>query len=157
MRSRPKVILIVIIIGAVGFSIFLGLAQTQLIFVPYLTTTSIHFEGLQDTYVVNGSMDYIIYLRGYGSNCIAFEAGIFREKDQPSSEEERVAYYSQTQDCRKIDISQGQYNYTKSFSYSGNTVLGEPGNYRVDVNVLDQGTGRTYSEKRSFIVEEQST
>lgn len=151
MRSMSIIIIIIVVAG--GFAIFLGLAQTQSIFVPYFTRTSIEFEGLQKAYPVNGSMDYVISIKGYGSNCIALEAGIFRE-DSASSEEERVAYYSQIQDCRKIEISQGQYNYTKSFSYSGSTVLGEPGNYRVDISILDQVTGQKYNERSSFIVEE---
>jgi len=135
--------------AAVAFGAFVALAQAHAIFVPYFTPTRIEFESLEDQYPVNGSMSYSICLKGYGSNCIAFEAGIFRE-DGP--DEERVAYYSQVQDCRIIDVSQGPYNYTRSFSYSGDTVLGKPGDYMVDVDVLDQETGQKYAETRSFIV-----
>jgi hypothetical protein len=138
--------------AALAFGIFVGLAQTQTIFVPYFTPTSIEFEGLQERYPVNSSMSYSISLKGYGSNCIAFEAEVLREDSSLPRGEERVAYYSQTQDCRKIDIAQSQYNYTKSFSYSGDTVLGKPGSYRVDVSVFDQITKQDRAESRSFIV-----
>lgn len=134
---------------AVAFGAFVALAQAHAIFVPYFTPARIEFEGLEDRYPVNGSMSYSVSLKGYGSNCIAFDAGIFRE-DRPN--EERVAYYSQTQDCRTIDVSQGHYNYTRSFSYRGDTVLGKPGDYRVDVNAFDQITGQKYAESRPFIV-----
>jgi hypothetical protein len=138
--------------SALAFGIFVGLAQTQDIFVHYFTPTSIEFEGLQDRYPMNGSMSYSISLKGYGSNCITFEAEVLREDSSLPQGEERVAYYSQIQDCRKIDIALSQYNYTKSFSYSGHTVLGKPGDYRVDVTMSDQVTKQNYTENRLFTV-----
>jgi hypothetical protein len=147
--KRSVVIVAAAAAAAVAFGAFVALAQAHAILVPYFTPARIEFEGLEDRYPVNGSMSYSVSLKGYGSNCIAFDAGIFRE-DRPN--EERVAYYSQTQDCRTIEVSQGHYNCTRSFSYRGDTVLGKPGEYRVDVNVLDQITRQKYTESRPFTV-----
>ena len=146
---------IAIIAGATiasAFGIFIAIAQAQLVFVPFFTPTRIEIKGLESQVPANGSMAYTISLKGYGSNCIAFESGIFRENDSLPQGEERVAYFGQKQDCRVIAISQGQYNYTKSFSYTGSAVLGKSGDYRVEVEVIDQITGQNYSERRSFSV-----
>lgn len=137
---------------AAAFGIFIAIAQVQVLFVPFFTPTRFEFQGLEGQYPVNGSMAYTIYLKGYGSNCIEFEAAIFREDGSLPQGEERVAYFGQKQDCREIDISQGRYNYTKSFSYGGNAVLGKPGDYRLEVAVFDQITEQNYYEIRSFIV-----
>jgi hypothetical protein len=140
---------------AVTFVAFVALAQAHAIFVPYFTPARIEFEGLEDRYPVNGSIGYTISLKGYGSNCVAFEAGIFREGG--SSEEERVVYYNQIQDCRKIEVSQGPYNHTRNFTYAGQNILSMPGDYRIEVNMLDQTTGQNYHETRSFTVVEDSS
>lgn len=136
--------------AAVAVGIFVSMAQAQAIFVPYLTPTRIEFSGLESEYPVNGTMNYSLSLTGYGSNCIDFQAQVIREPDK-----ERVAYFAEVQDCRKIEIAHGAYNYTKSFTYGGSTVLGVAGSYQVQVNVHDQITGQNHSEVRSFIVEEQ--
>jgi hypothetical protein len=153
-----KSFIIVVAPAAVAvFGLFIALAQAQVIFVPYFTPARIEFQGLEDQYFANGSMSYTISLKGYGSNCVALEAGIFRQDDSLLEGEERVTYFSQKQDCRIIDISQGSYNYTKSFSYSGNTVLGKPGDYQVKVTVVDQISKEKHTEKRSFVVSEDSS
>jgi hypothetical protein len=142
--------------GAIAaFGVFVALAQAQAIFVSYFTLTHIEFEGLEDQYPVNGSMVYTISLKGYGSNCIAFEAEMLREDPSILGGEEKVAYFKQIQDCRKINISHGPYNYSKDFSYGGNAVLGKPGDYRVEVTVLDQITGQKYVDTHSFGVKEE--
>jgi hypothetical protein len=138
--------------ATIAFGAFVAMAYAQVIFVPYFTPTRIEFEGLEDRYPVNGSISFSISLKGYGSNCIQFETQILRE-DSSLRESEKVVYYDQTQDCRKIDIVQGQYNYTKSFSYSGPTVLGKPGYYEVSVTVFDQITKQEIDQKSAFIVE----
>ena len=97
-------------------------------------------------------MTYTVSLKGYGSNCIGFTAQTVRKEDSLPKGEERVAYFSKTDDCRKISISQGAYNYSQSFSYSGNVVLGYPGDYRVEVAVYDEITGQNYREMRAFTV-----
>jgi hypothetical protein len=137
--------------AAVAFGVFVALAQTQAIHVPYFTPTKIEFRGLEEQYPVNGSMNYEISLKGFGSNCIAFEAEMVREDG------ERAAYYNQIQDCRTIEISEGPYNYTRSFSYIGDVVLGEPGSYHVNVRASDQITGQQSISSQSFIVVEEST
>lgn len=135
--------------AAVSVGIFVAMAQAQAIFVPYLTPTRIEFSGLESEYPVNGTMNYSISLRGYGSNCIDFKAEVIREMDN-----ERVAYFEQVQDCRKIETAYGAYNYTKSFSYTGSTVLEVAGSYQILVNVHDQITNQNHSEMRPFIVVE---
>ena len=96
-------------------------------------------------------MNYEISLKGYGSNCIAFEAEMVRGLS------EQAAYYSQVQDCRKVEISEGSYNYAKSFAYSGPVVLGKPGKYQINVDVFDQITRQNHTDTRSFIVVEDFT
>jgi len=123
-----------------------------LIFLPYFTPAKIEFQGLQDEYPVNGSMTYTVSLKGYGSNCIGFTAQTVRKEDSLPKGEERVAYFSKTDDCRKISISQGPYNYSQSFSYSGHVVLGHPGDYRVEVAVFDEITKQNSMAVRSFKV-----
>jgi hypothetical protein len=132
--------------AAIAFGIFVAMAQAQAIYVPYFTPTKIEFQDLEGQYPLNGSMNYEISLKGYGSNCIAFEAEMVR------GDGERAAYYNQIQDCRTIEISEGPYNYTRSFSYSGDVVLGEPGSYQVNVRASDQITGQQYASSQSFIV-----
>jgi hypothetical protein len=138
--------------STVVFALFFALAQAQLIFLPYFTPTKIEFHGLEDQYPVNGSMTYTISLKGYGSNCIGFTAQTLRKESSLPGGEERVAYFSKTDDCRKISISQGAYNYTRNFSYSGDAVLGEPGDYRIEVEVFDQVTQQNLSDMRAFKV-----
>jgi hypothetical protein len=137
--------------AAVAVGVFVALAQSHAISVPYLTPARIEFEGLNDLYPVNGSMDYSVSVRGHGSNCLDFQASVIREPD------ERVAYFGEVQDCRKIEIAEDPYNYTKSFSYTGATVLGRPGDYRIQVDVLDQITKQSFGETRPFIVVEDSS
>jgi hypothetical protein len=139
-------------IVAIGFSIFIFLAQAQVIFVPYFTPTYIEFEGLQEQYPINGSMTYVISLMGFGSNCIAFKMEMLRE-DTITGGEERIAYFNKIDDCRTIQISQGPYNYSRDFSYSG-SVLGKPGDYRVYVNVFDEITRQNATDNRPFKIVE---
>ena len=139
-------------ICAIAIVVFVGLVHAQVIFLPYFTATKIEFSGLQDEYPVNGSMTYTVSLKGYGSNCIGFTAQTLRKEDSLPKGEERVAYFSRTDDCRKISISQGPYNYSQSFSYSGHVVLGHPGDYRVEVAVFDEITKQNSMEMRAFRV-----
>ena len=151
--KRTVRIIAAVAAAAVAFSAFVALAQAHAIFAPYFTPTRIDFQGLEDQYPVNGSMNYEISVKGYGSNCIAFEAQMVRES---SELQEQAAYYGEIQDCRKIEISQGPYNYTQSFSYGGPVVLNEPGNYHINVGVFDQITRQNYADTRSFIVVDDS-
>jgi hypothetical protein len=138
--------------AAVAVGVFVALAQAHAISVPYLTPMRIEFKGLDAQYPVNGSMGYAISVKGYGSNCLDFEAQVIHEESK-----DRVAYFGEVEDCRKIEIAQGPYNYTQSFSYSGATVLGRPGDYRIEVGVTDQITGQRHNETRPFIVVEDSS
>ncbi|HEU4605153.1 MAG TPA: hypothetical protein VFS46_02825 [Nitrososphaera sp.] len=141
---------------AVAFGTFIALAQAHVIFVPHFTPMHIEFQGLEGRYPANGSMNYSISLEGYGSNCIAFEAEVVRENSSLPEEEEQAAYYGQIQDCRVIKVSEGPYNYTRSFTYGG-AVLGRPGNYQIIVDVFDQITRQNYTDSSSFIVVENSS
>ncbi len=151
--DRRTIIIVAASSSAIVFTVFLALAQAQVIFLPYFTPTKIEFHGLEDEYPVNGSMSYTISLKGYGSNCIGFTAQILRIESSLPDGEERVAYFSKTDDCRKISISQGAYNYSQNFSYSGHVILGAPGDYSVKVDVLDEITGQNYTDVRLFKVQ----
>jgi hypothetical protein len=136
----------------IGFGVFVALAQYQVIFVPFFTPAHIEFKGLEDQYPVNGSMSYGVSLKGYGSNCIAFEAEMLREDSSLDSGEKRVAYFSKIDDCRTVQISQGPYDYSREFFYTGAVVLGKPGEYRVKVQVLDEVTKAGFTAEKRFQV-----
>ncbi len=144
--------MVVVSAVAIAFGIFVILAQAQAIFVPYFTPTYIEFEGLQKQYPVNGSMTYVISLKGFGSNCIAFEMEMLHVDSSIPGGEERVAYFSKIDDCRTTQISQGEYSYSQDFSYSGSVVLGKPGDYKVNVNVFDEITRQNSTDSRPFKV-----
>lgn len=150
--KRSAMIIVIGAAAAIAFGGFVALAQAHAIFVPYFTPTRIEFQGLQDRYPASGSMSYDISVKGYGSNCIAFKAEVLREDNSLAGGQESVAYFNRIQDCRIINISQGPYNYSQSFSY-GDIVLAKPGDYRVDVEVLDQITKQNHTDTRSFRVE----
>lgn len=135
------------------FGVFVAIAQSYIIIVPYFTPTLIEFETLQERYPVNGSISYTVSLRGYGSNCIAFKVEMFREIGSLSEGRETVAYWSQIQDCRTIELAQGPYNYSKNFTYSGYTILGKPGKYQINVEVFDQITKQKSVSTKQFYVE----
>ena len=145
-------LIVAALLSSVAIGTIVVLSQAQIIFLPYFTPAKIEFQGLQDEYPVNGSMTYTVSLKGYGSNCIGFTAQTVRKEDSLPKGEERVAYFSKTDDCRKISISQGPYNYSQSFSYSGHVVLGHPGDYRVEVAVFDEITKQNSMAVRSFKV-----
>ena len=145
-------LIVAALLSAVAIGTIVVLSQAQIIFLPYFTPAKIEFQGLQDEYPVNGSMTYTVSLRGYGSNCIGFTAQTVRKDDSLPKGEERVAYFSKTDDCRKIRISQGPYNYSQSFSYSGHVVLGHPGDYKVEVAVFDEISKQNSMEMRAFRV-----
>jgi hypothetical protein len=151
MKSGLRITTIACSAGVI-IALFIGLAQTQILFLPYFTPAKIEFQGLQQQYPVNGSMAYTISLKGYGSNCLGFTAETLRKIGSLTDEEERVSYFSKTDDCRKINISEGAYNYSQSFSYNGPVVLGRPGEYRVKVAVLDEITRQNYTDTRAFMV-----
>ena len=145
-------LIVAALLSSVAIGTIVVLSQAQIIFLPYFTPAKIEFQGLQDEYPVNGSMTYTVSLKGYGSNCIGFTAQTLRKEDSLPKGEERVAYFSRTDDCRKISISQGPYNYSQSFSYYGYVVLGHPGDYRVEVAVFDEITKQNSMEMRAFRV-----
>ena len=149
---NARLLIVAALLSAVAMGTIVVLSQAQIIFLPYFTPAKIEFQGLQNEYPVNGSMTYTVSLKGYGSNCIGFTAQTLRKEDSLPKGEERVAYFSKTDDCRKISISQGPYNYSQSFSYNGHVVLGHPGDYRVEVAVYDEITGQNYREMRAFKV-----
>ena len=150
MNARP--LIVAALLSTVAIGTIVVLSQAQIIFLPYFTPAKIEFQGLQDEYPVNGSMTYTVSLKGYGSNCIGFTAQTLRKEDSLPKGEERVAYFSKTDDCRKISISQGPYNYSQSFSYYGYVVLGHPGDYRVEVAVFDEITKQNSMGVRAFTV-----
>ena len=150
--NRIPAIIVAVALSVIVTIVFIALAQAQVVFLPYFTPTKIEFHGLEDRYPVNGTMTYDISLKGYGSNCIGFTAQMLREDSSATGGEERVAYFSKTDDCRKIRVSQGAYNYTQNFSYSGYVVIGRTGDYKVKVDVFDEITRQNYTNSRAFMV-----
>jgi len=149
-----KLSLVIVAASSFGviFTAIIALAQAQVLFLPYFTPAKIQFHGLNDQYPVNGSMNYEISLVGYGSNCISFTSQILRKESSSTGGDERVAYFSKTDDCRKITISQGAYNYRQNFSYGGHVVLGHPGDYKLKVDVIDEITKQNSTDFRVFTV-----
>jgi hypothetical protein len=150
---KGKFIAVFVVISIiVAFGIFVALAQAQIIFVSYFTPTYIEFERLQKEYPLNGSMNFSVSLKGFGSNCIAFKMEMLRKESSAAGSEEQVAYHNKIDDCRKIQISQRPYNYSQDFSYSGPVVLGKTGEYKVQVNVFDEITKQNSTSIQRFMV-----
>ncbi|SRR5581483_2910813 len=135
-------------IAGIAFSIFIALAQLQTIYAPYFTPTTIDLKGLQNRYDINGTLNYSVIVKGYGSNCHQLEVVTTRQ----GANLERVSYYSKADDCRFIVISHGSYNFTRQFEYGGPLVLGEAGTYIIDVTFVDLVDHHSTLIRKSIIV-----
>ncbi|MEM3161083.1 MAG: hypothetical protein QXJ74_09905 [Nitrososphaera sp.] len=135
--------------AAAGFAVFVALAQSQVIAVPYFTPAVLEIQGLQDTYGVNGSANFTATVKGYGSNCHLLQAELLY---LDGSEGERMAYYRKADDCRFMVITHGPYNLTRSFDYGGQNVFGREGDYKLQVQFEDLIDGTKASETRDLQV-----
>lgn len=149
-NQRKKRLIVWSSIGAaIAFSIFAVFAQTQALYVPILTPTTMAFEGLQAKYRINDTLSYAIDVKGYGSNCHQLEV----ITTYNGAKTNRVDYYSKADDCRFMTITHGPYNFTRSFSYGGKSIFGKEGNYTVDATFTDLIDHQITTSKRSFIVQ----
>jgi hypothetical protein len=132
--------------AAAAFGIFVALAQTHAILVPYFTPAALEVQGLADSYQTGEQARFTIVANGYGSNCHSLEV-------QAVHEGERVSYYKRADDCRYMEITHGRYNLTRSFEYGGE-VLENTGPYTVDISFEDLVDGTKAQASRTFQVEQ---
>jgi hypothetical protein len=132
-------------IVAAVFAIFVALAQSQVIFVPYITPTTLQVDGLEQSYGPGKNATFTVGAKGYGSNCHLLQVET-QDKDGY-----RASFYSKTDDCRFMIITHGPYNFTRSFDY-GSEVFAKQGPYKLDVQFQDLVDGRKASVTKSFIM-----
>lgn len=116
--------------AAMATGILVALAQSQAIFVPYITPTTLHIDGLQEAYGLNGTAAFTVTAKGYGSNCHMLQVEVLHENG------DRASYYKKADDCRFMTITHGPYNFTRPFSY-GSEVMGKAGKYTIDIQFRD--------------------
>jgi hypothetical protein len=112
-----------------AFSIFVALAQTHAIVVPYFTPIGLQVDGLMGKYAAGEKARFSISANGYGSNCHSLQV-------EATQDGQRASYYKKEDDCRFMTIMHGQYNFTRSFDY-GSEVMGKAGSYTVDIKFKD--------------------
>ena len=131
-------------ITAAIFVVFVVLAQTQAISVPFFTSTIVKVDGLGDSYGLNDDATFTVTAHGYGSNCHALQVEITHDG-------ERKSFYRKADDCRYMELTRGPYNFTRSFEY-GAKVLDAKGEYKLDIRFEDQVDGKKASLTRNFSV-----
>lgn len=134
--------------GAVAvFGIFVALAQAHVIFVPFFTPAVLQVDGLREDYRVNEDISFTVSVDGYGSNCHSLQVEIL------DGDGERASYYRKADDCRFMEITHGQYNFTRAFDYGGENVLSSEGTYKVDLQFEDLIDGIKVSTTRTLRVQ----
>jgi hypothetical protein len=130
-------------IAAIAFAVFVALAQAQVLNVPYFTPATISIDGLDDAYAEGEKASFVVTAKGYGSNCHMLQAELLHEG-------ERKSFYRKADDCRFMDITHGQYNFTRPFEYDSQLLA--KGSYRLDVLFEDLVDGKKASTTRTFNV-----
>jgi hypothetical protein len=130
-------------IAAIAFAVFVALAQAQVLNVPYFTPATVSIDGLDDAYAEGEGANFVVTAKGYGSNCHMLQAEL-------SHEVERKSFYRKADDCRFMDITHGQYNFTRPFEYDGQLLA--KGSYKLDVLFEDLVDGKKASATRTFSV-----
>ena len=128
--------------AAVVFAIFIALAQTQAIAVPYFTPVALQVDGLKEKYAAGEKASFSITANGYGSNCHSLQV-------EATQDGQRASYYKKEDDCRFMTITHGQYNFTRSFDY-GSEVMGKAGLYTVDIKFKDLVDNREAHVTKTF-------
>jgi len=145
-QIRKKTIAIAGGVAALAtFAIFVTLAQTHAIAVPYLTPVGLQVDGLKEKYTAGEKVDFSITANGYGSNCHSLQVETMQDG-------QRASYYKKEDDCRFMTIIHGQYNFTRSFDY-GSEVAGRAGSYTVDIKFKDLVDNREAHDTKMFEVE----
>jgi hypothetical protein len=130
--------------AAAAFGVFIALAQAHVILVPYFTPVALEVQGLESSYQSGVPAQFTVIAKGYGSNCHSLEVEAMHEG-------ERVSYFKRADDCRFMEITHGQYNFTRSFEY-GSEVLGKAGAYTIDIRFEDLVDGTKAETERMFQV-----
>ena len=150
-RRRIRRLVLGAISTAIAFSIFMILAQTQTLSVPIFTPTTVLIEGLQEKYNVYETVNFVVKIEGYGSNCHQLEVST---SILDAAHINRVAYYSKADDCRFMAITHGPYNFTKAFSYGGGgAIFNKEGTYTIDATFNDLVDHHSVRVKRSFTIQ----
>ena len=132
--------------ASVAFVVFLILAQSNLILIPYLTPAIIETHGLNDRYTAGSMVTFSISVKGYGSNCHMLQAEVTNQTGG------REYYYRKADDCRYMVITHGAYDLTRTFKYNSET-LEEHGTYKLDIKFEDLKDGTQASTTRFFVVQ----
>lgn len=130
---------------AAGIAIFVALAQSQTILVPGASPAILEIRGLNGTYSIGEKANFVVTVKGYGSNCHMLQVQAANRNG------ERESFYKKADDCRFMAITHGPYNFTRSFEY-GNEVTGKQGTYALDFEFKDLVDGQVASTTRSFVV-----
>lgn len=131
-------------VTAAIFAVFVVLAQAQAISVLFFTPATVRVDGLGNSYGLNDDATFTVTAHGYGSNCHALQVEVTHDG-------ERKSFYRKADDCRYMEITHGQYNFTRSFEYGGK-VLDTEGEYKLDVYFEDLVDGRKAALTRNFSV-----
>ncbi|WP_415283014.1 hypothetical protein [Candidatus Nitrososphaera sp. FF02] len=130
--------------AAVAFGVFVALAQTHVIFVPYFTQAVLKVQELAGSYDIGEPVRFVVTAEGYGSNCHSLEV-------QAVHEGERASYFKRADDCRFMEITHGQYNMTRSFEYGSE--VGQAGQYTVEIKFEDLVDGTKAVATKTFEVQ----
>ncbi|AIC14279.1 hypothetical protein [Nitrososphaera viennensis] len=144
-RTRQHAIAAVGGAAAAVFAMFVALAQTHVIAVPYFTPIALQVDGLKEKYAAGETANFAVTANGYGSNCHSLEVEAMQDG-------QRASYYKKVDDCRFMTITHGQYNFTRSFDY-GSEVMGKAGAYTVDITFKDLVDNREAHVTKMFEVE----
>jgi hypothetical protein len=136
-------------IAATSFGVFVFLAQSQVIIIPYFTSTTIQFENLKENYVLGEQISYTIRVKGYGSNCVSLKVSTAY---YIIGGNENVFYFYKADDCRYVTITQGLYNYTRTFNYAGAGDLNRIGLYTIEAEFFDRINGQRHLASKSFTI-----
>lgn len=144
-RTRNGVVVAAAGGAAAVFAIFVALAQTHAISVPYFTPVALQVDGLEEKYAAGEKASFSVTADGYGSNCHSLEI-------EAKHDGQRTSYYKKEDDCRFMAITHGQYNFTRSFDY-GSEVMGKAGTYIVDMQFKDLIDNKQVRVMKTFEVE----
>ncbi|WP_337863922.1 hypothetical protein [Nitrososphaera sp.] len=145
MQIRHAVAIAAVATAAAAFGVFVALAQSQAISVPYLTPTTLEIKGLQEAPYGTGDVArFSVTAKGYGSNCHALEVEALGEDGK------RLSYYRKADDCRYMPITYGPYNFTRPFEYGKEVLASGAGTVRLNILFEDLVDGKRVSETRSL-------
>lgn len=150
-QKRAKMIIICCVsVAAAIIGVLIALAYQHTIVVPYLSPTIVIVDGLRPEYEQGDMVNYNVKVSGYGSNCLSLELRTYRISN--GNEDDAVYYYKKADDCKHMEISYSQYNYTRAFTYGGPPITGTPGKYKVTIDFIDLVSNQKASTNGFFTV-----